>query len=210
MIFVGKRQVGKTHEAIVEVVNRCNDGDVVGVISCGIVNSNNLKKMIERHLLVKGKKNTKVKVIRLEDRETVDHVLIDELDMLLGENCVCSTGGVINLKGIGVNNCPSTYSERATSMIEKLLASIDSYLPRPINYDRLHVSKEKAKELHGCYCPEYDVVVEKERTKTVVSVIMNGEKFTLFIQGNNDRTIEQNNREYDEFVKHTNSIFPQL
>lgn len=143
MIFTGKRQVGKTHEAISEVVNRCKDGDIVGVISYSSDVSKHLKRLIEKRLLVRGKENVKVEVIRLEDRGTVDHVLIDELDMLLGKNCVCATGGVVNLKGVGIDY-PGTYSERITGITERLLASIDLSLPRPLNYDKLHVSKGKS------------------------------------------------------------------
>lgn len=50
MIFVGKRQVGKTYEAIEEVVSRCNDGDVVGVISYNPLASKFLKKLVEKRL----------------------------------------------------------------------------------------------------------------------------------------------------------------
>lgn len=120
MIFTGKRQVGKTHEAIAEVVSRCKDGNTVGVISYNSDASNFLKRLVEKRLLVIGKTNVKVEVIRLEDRGTVDHVLIDELDMLLGKNCVCATGGVVNLKGVGIDN-PGTYMEKPSNRIDKIV-----------------------------------------------------------------------------------------
>lgn len=199
MIFTGKRQVGKTHEAISEVVNRCKDGDIVGVISYSSDVSKHLKRLIEKRLLVRGKENVKVEVIRLEDRGTVDHVLIDELDMLLGKNCVCATGGVVNLKGVGIDY-PGTYSERITGITERLLASIDLSLPRPLNYDKLHVSKEKAKELHDCYCPEYDVVVEKDS----INVIIKGEKYSLSDNLNSPKeSVEWLCKMFDEDIVHS-------
>lgn len=67
--------------------------------------------------------------------------------------------------------------------IEKLLKSIDNSLPRPLNYDSLYVSKERAKEIHGIDFPEYEVVIDKDELgKLVVSVNIDNEKYTLFIQ----------------------------
>lgn len=95
MIFVGKRQVGKTHRAIQEVVSRCKSGDTIGIISYNSDSSNFLKTRIEKLL---SSDSICVKVINLNEIKDVDHVLIDELDKVLGSKCVCSTGGVIKLE----------------------------------------------------------------------------------------------------------------
>lgn len=178
MIFVGKRQVGKTYEAIEEVVSRCNDGDVVGVISYNPLASKFLKKLVEKRLLVKGVSNVKVEVIKLEDRGMVDHVLIDELDMLLGKNCVCATGGVVSLVGTGIDN-DYTYKEALPSKTRLLLNSIYESLPRPFTYDTLHISKDKAEKLHRMWCPEYDIEVETKEGIRTVSVILENEEYVL-------------------------------
>ena len=94
MIFVGKRQCGKTHNMIQEVLKRYEIGDTIGVIGYNKNHAIFLKEKIAKEL---GDDYSSIKIISLNEIDSVDHVVIDELDLVLGEKCVCSSGGVVNI-----------------------------------------------------------------------------------------------------------------
>ena len=97
MIFVGKRAVGKTYKAMEELVSRVKSGEKVGVISFDVDHANYLKRIIENKIKTK---DVNVSIINLKDIESVNHVFIDELDRVLGDKCVCSSGGVVKLSRV--------------------------------------------------------------------------------------------------------------
>lgn len=110
MIFAGERQIGKTHRAISEIALKCKNGETVGIITYNDNYSYMLKKVVESTLKFLHKDGVKVKIIKLEDRNTVDYAFIDELDLLLGKNCICTTGGIINLIGKSPYNYNDNYT----------------------------------------------------------------------------------------------------
>lgn len=95
MIFTGKRAVGKTHLALQELISRIKDGDSVGVVG---YNKDISNYFVNRIIKSSINKNIEVKCIDLSEIDKVNHVFIDNLDMVLGDKCVCSSGGVVNVK----------------------------------------------------------------------------------------------------------------
>lgn len=97
MIITGKRQSGKTTYAIKTVVEKVKDGDVVGVISYSDDSSSFLLKLLNLNLERHNKK-VETKIINLTDIKDVDIVLIDNLELILGDKCVCATSSVVNIE----------------------------------------------------------------------------------------------------------------
>lgn len=113
MIIVGKRQSGKTTYAIDEVVRRCKDGDIIGVLSYDYDSANHLDKLLRAKIKDKAKRCVTTKFIfSLEDIKDVDHVLIDNLDLVLGDKCVCATtNGVVNVISDTYVDSETSYKE---------------------------------------------------------------------------------------------------
>ncbi|MGL6185571.1 MAG: hypothetical protein ACRC1T_09365 [Clostridium chrysemydis] len=105
MIFTGKRQAGKTHNMVMEVLDRYKDGDRIAIVGYNIDHAKRIEFVLIRAYMNKYRisyneaesfrKN--IKIVKLNEISDFDHVLIDELDIVLGSKCVCSTGGVVNL-----------------------------------------------------------------------------------------------------------------
>lgn len=105
MIFVGKRQAGKTHNMVMEVLDRYKDGDRIAIVGYNLDHAKHIEFVLIRAYMNKYRisyneaesfrKN--IKIVKLNEISDFDHVLIDELDRVLGSKCVCSTGGAINL-----------------------------------------------------------------------------------------------------------------
>lgn len=107
MIIVGKRQSGKTTYAINQIISRCKDGDVVGVISYNYESSKFLEKLLKRRV-----KGVTIKIIDLSEIKEVNHVLIDNLDLVLGDKSICAVSNDV------VNIISDTYIDSETAYKE--------------------------------------------------------------------------------------------
>lgn len=105
MIFVGARQAGKTYNMVMEVLDRYKDGDRIAIVGYSLDHAKAIEFVLIRAYMNKYRMSYKdaesfrknVKIVQLDEIRDFDHVLIDELDRVLGSKCVCSTGGVIHL-----------------------------------------------------------------------------------------------------------------
>lgn len=105
MIFVGARQAGKTYNMVMEVLDRYKDGDKIAIVGYSLDHAKSVEFVLIRAYMNKYcmsyndakefRKN--IKIVRLGETKDFDHVIVDELDKVLGEKFVCSTGGVIHL-----------------------------------------------------------------------------------------------------------------
>lgn len=96
-LFVGKRQAGKTHLAIRELLEKVKKGDTVGVVGRNLDTARQLKKTIEK-MIPEG--FITIKPIKIEDIHSMklDFIFIDDLDMVLPDNCICTSGNAYNVK----------------------------------------------------------------------------------------------------------------
>lgn len=107
MIVVGKRQSGKTHYLVNEIIKKRKIGESVLIVSYNYERGNNLKKSIlleYRKLypnnikeLLDFEKNIRISS-SFESRFLFNYILIDDLDMILGENCICTISDVIKIQ----------------------------------------------------------------------------------------------------------------
>ncbi|MGL6185482.1 MAG: hypothetical protein ACRC1T_08910 [Clostridium chrysemydis] len=97
MIITGQRQVGKTHRAIKEIINRYNFNTLkekIGIISRNLSSADAIKRKmvkiaIQKHNIDISKM---IYIISIRDIPFYDHVLFDEIDIVFGKNVVGTVG----------------------------------------------------------------------------------------------------------------------
>lgn len=99
------------------MVRRYKEGDIIGVISYDYDSAKHLEKLLKAKLKAKLKDEAKIfgatkLIISLENIKDVDHVLIDDLDLVLGDKCVCATtNGVVNVISDTYVDSETSYKE---------------------------------------------------------------------------------------------------
>lgn len=167
MIIVGKRQSGKTTYAIDEVVRRYKDGDTIGVISYDYYSAIHLEKLLKAKLKAKLKDEAKVFgatkiIISLENVKDVDHVLIDNLDLILGDKCVCATsGGVVNVISDTSIDCEKVYKEVHNIKCKNIEEWKNEFLSNNPEYKEKLEKDIKDIEVEALADEIFDIVLEK-------------------------------------------------
>lgn len=96
-LFVGKRQAGKTYLAIRELLEKVKKGDTVGVVGRNLDATHQLKNTIEKMIPEGFITINPIKIEYIHSMK-LDFIFIDDLDMVLPDNCICTSGNVFNVK----------------------------------------------------------------------------------------------------------------
>lgn len=185
MIFVGARQAGKTYNMVMEVLDRYKDGDRIAIVGYSLDHAKAIEFVLIRAYMNKYRMSYKdaesfrknVKIVQLNEIRDFDHVLIDELDRVLGSKCVCSTGGVVHLTRLGDDEVRNTPLD--TSVFDTRLNVIEK---------------------------EDDTRVEKDKMEKLADELLDGILLKLKEQGielfkNNKETFSEERETIDKILK---------